>query len=77
MSYYGNMRSVGDKPLFQCSLLLRLLSTASDDEDEDEDASQVPTFFLAGACFVSDLPGRSALLLKSIHCSLISSQLSF
>lgn len=71
------MRCRDDKPLFKCSLSLRLLNKASDNEDEVEDASQGPIFFLAGASFASDLPGSSALLLKYTHFILISSQLSF
>ena len=71
------MRCRDDKPLFKCSLFLRLLSKASDNEVEVEDAFQVPIFFLAGASFASDLLGSSALLLKCTHFSLISSQLSF
>jgi len=49
---------VGDKPPFKCSLLLRPLSQAGDDEAKDEDVSQVLSFFLASALFASHLPLR-------------------
>lgn len=50
-------------------------SKSTGDEDEGEDSSQMPVF-LADASFAGDLPCRSALLLRSIHFSLISFQLS-
>ena len=45
---------VGDKLLLRCSLLLRPLSKASD-EDEGEGISQVLSFFLASAVICQSL----------------------
>ena len=39
------MRCRDDKPLFKCSLFMRLLNKASDNEDEVEDASQCQSSF--------------------------------